>query len=259
MQELSPVLFIGHGNPMNAIVPNGFRTAWQDMARTLPRPQAILCVSAHWETQYPQVCTADPPATIHDFYGFPPELFAQRYAAPGAPQLLGAVQACVGDGEVSASLQWGLDHGAWCVLQALFPEADIPVAQLSLARSFAPARHFSFARQLASLRRQGVLVLCSGNIVHNLGRMRQAGPYDWAQRFDARVARALEQEDPDALVDYARAGDDAALAVPTPEHYLPLLYAAALRQPGDRLSFFAEGFDLAAISMRSLQLRGAAA
>lgn len=250
----SPALFVGHGNPMNAITSNPWRQAWLDLGARLPRPQAILCVSAHWETEQPQVCNAAQPETIHDFGGFPPALFAQQYPAPGAPALAARVSelAAQAGRQVTATPAWGLDHGAWSLLASLFPKADVPVCQLSLARAYAPSDHLALARCLQPLRNEGVLVLCSGNIVHNLRRLDFAGgpAPDWAVQFDTHVARALEHGDEAALLDIDRAG----WAVPTPEHYLPLLYAAGLRHPQDQLAFFNTGFDLGSLSMRSFVL-----
>lgn len=258
MTAFTPALFVGHGNPMNAITPNAYRAAWASLAVRLPKPRAVLCVSAHWETASPQVCIADRPRTIHDFHGFPPELFAQQYPAPGAPELGQQVQALLGAGAVALTSDWGLDHGAWCPLQSFFPQADVPVAQLSLARTFTPSEHFDFAKRLAPLRRAGVMILCSGNVVHNLRMLGTGAAPAWAREFDDYVARAVLAGDDDALIAYSMAGAGARLAVPTPEHYLPLLYAVAVRQPGDRASFFVDGFDLGSVSMRSLLLESPA-
>lgn len=260
MTPRSPVLFIGHGNPMNAITDNPWRQAWVALGEQLRMapPKAILCVSAHWETALPLVCSADPPETLHDFGGFPPALFAQRYPAPGAPAWAACVVTLAAQAgqEVVATQDWGLDHGAWTVLASLFPQAEVPVCQLSLARSHAWPDHLALARSLAPLREEGVLVLCSGNIVHNLRQLQPAGgpPPDWARDFDLHVAQALEAGDDEALVHIDRAGAAARLAVPTPEHYLPLLYAAGLRHPQDQLTFFNAGFDLGSLSMRSVML-----
>jgi len=252
MTSSTSVVFIGHGNPMNAITSNSFRDAWRQLGRELPKPQSVLCISAHWETQEPQVCIADPPRTIHDFGGFPADLYAQQYPAPGAPVLADKVQALAGETRIGRDSEWGLDHGAWCVLQALFPDADVPVAQLSLARAFAPAEHLDFARKLAPLRDDGVLVLCSGNVVHNLRLLGGGATPAWAREFDTYVAQAIERHDDEALVSYERSGASARYAVPTREHYLPLLYAAGMRRSGDRVRFFTEGFDLGSIGMRSV-------
>jgi 4,5-DOPA dioxygenase extradiol len=252
MSSRMPALFIGHGSPMNAITDNPFRALWRELGSTLPRPHAVLCVSAHWETTSPMVCTADPPKTIHDFGGFPPALSAVRYPAPGSPALAERIQALT-DGEVSLNPGWGLDHGAWQVLMHLFPAADVPVVQLSLARSYTAAQHLDLARKLSVLREEGVLILGSGNIVHNLRQIGGSGTPVWAIDFDAAVAKTIENKDLQALADYSTL-PGAALAVPTPEHYWPLLYVLATRHADDSLLFLSERFDLGSISMRSVCL-----
>lgn len=266
-----PVLFVGHGNPMHSITANPWRRAWQALGNSLPRPRAVLCVSAHWETPEPAVCDAPQPQTIHDFGGFPPELFAQQYPAPGAPWLAQAVRALADSAatapeapraEDSAKAcpavrlrsDWGLDHGAWAVLMALFPRADVPVAQLSLGRSCSPQQHFALGRALASLRDNGVMLVCSGNITHNLRALGAGLPPAWAVDVDEAVAQALQARRWDALIQPERLGvspQALAMAVPTAEHYLPLLYAAAWARDTDALNFPVQGFDLGSISMRS--------
>ena len=248
-----PVLFVGHGSPMNAIGDNPFRQTWLQLGQSLPRPKAILCVSAHWETHSPQFCTANPPKTIHDFAGFPAILFQQQYPAPGAPQWAGRIEELLGAQAIGLTPEWGLDHGAWSVLLSLFPQADVPVAQLSLARSFSPAEHFAYAQKLQSLRDEGVLLIGSGNTVHNLRHLSPGQTPVWAQQFKDYVLDAIERDDPAALIDY-RANPAAAMAVPTAEHYLPLLYAMAWRRGEDRIDHFNQGFDLGSIAMHSLML-----
>ncbi len=252
MSSRTPALFIGHGSPMNAITDNPFRALWRELGGTLPRPRAVLCVSAHWETRGPMVCTAEPPQTLHDFGGFPPALYAVRYPAPGSPALAQRIQA-LADGEVSLNPGWGLDHGAWQILMHLFPAADVPVVQLSLARSYTAEQHLDLARKLSVLRGEGVLILGSGNIVHNLRQIGGSGTPVWAIDFDTAVAKAIENQDLQALADYG-ALPGAALAVPTPEHYWPLLYVLATRHADDRLLFLSERFDLGSISMRSVRI-----
>lgn len=253
--ERMPLLFVGHGNPMLSITDNVFRGAWEALGRTLPRPSAILCISAHWLTRGTFVTMAEQPATIHDFGGFPQELFDQQYPAPGAVDYARMTIAEVRDVAVHEDYSWGLDHGAWCVLKPMFPEATIPVFQLSLDVRQPAAAHYALARQLAFLRSRGVLIVCSGNIVHNL-RMLQTGGgvYDWAREFDTFVAGRIEAQDDQALIDYEQLGRAARLAVPTNDHYLPLLYALGLRDPRDRLAFFNDQFDLGSLSMRSVVL-----
>lgn len=251
-----PVLFVGHGNPMNAIQDTVFSTTWDALGRRLPRPQAILCISAHWLTNGDtRVSVTDNPATIHDFYGFPDPLYEQRYRAPGAPDAARQVMAMVDARAIVADDEWGLDHGAWSVLIRMFPEADIPVFQLSLDYQLPPREHFRLARQLKPLRDNGVLVIGSGNLVHNLGAMQKgAPPYDWAVAFDAWVTAGMDRGDDLAVVDFQKTGDLARNAHPTWDHFLPLIYALGQRDPADRLLYFNEGFDLASISMRSLLL-----
>lgn len=252
MNTSMPVVFLGHGSPMNAITDNPFRTSWAALGRELAKPRAVLCVSAHWETDTPKVCAVAQPETLHDFSGFPPALHAVRYPAPGSPPLAEEIIALT-DGEVAMDNRWGLDHGAWQVLMHLFPEADVPVLQLSLARSYSAEQHVALARRLISLRAKGVLVLGSGNIVHNL-RMLSAGTTPpWALAFDAAAADAISRGDIAALADYARL-PGAAQAVPTPEHYWPLLYVLALARPGEALGQFNTAFDWGSISMRSLRV-----
>lgn len=251
-----PAIFVGHGNPMNAISQNPFRDAWVQLGQHLkanyPRPRAILCISAHWQTQGSWVCAAEKPETIHDFGGFPKALFAQQYPAPGAPDVSNLLCDMAQNNQIKATNDWGLDHGAWTILQSLFPDADTPVLQLSLDVQLDFAAHFALARQLASLREQGVLVIGSGNIVHNLGLLKQGDAYDWAKTFDDYIENAIKTNDNEALIHISNAGQAAKLSVPTDEHYLPLLYIVAMRHQDDEHSFFNTQFDLGSLSMRSL-------
>jgi 4,5-DOPA dioxygenase extradiol len=248
-----PALFIGHGSPMNAITENPYRDAWLALGKRLPKPNAILFISAHWQTYGTQVCAIENPQTIHDFGGFPAELFAQQYSAPGSPKYAKMVCDLFPDNKITSTLDWGLDHGAWTVLQSLFPEADVPVFQLSLDVNLDFTEHFKLAKQLASLRDQGVMIIGSGNIVHNLGKLSMQGKMpEWVINFDDYVKKALESDDEAALLDISRAGDSARLAVPTDEHYLPLLYIVAVKHADDNLQFLTENFELGAFSMRSV-------
>jgi 4,5-DOPA dioxygenase extradiol len=251
-----PALFLGHGSPMNAIEDSRWRRAWADLARRLPRPRAIVCVSAHWETQGIAVTAAARPETIHDFYGFPPALHAVRYPAPGDPALAGRIEALAAPDPMRLDRARGLDHGAWGVLLPMYPEADLPVVQLSLDARRTPAQHYALAGRLAPLREEGILVVGSGNIVHNLALMRRhPEPADWARRFDAAVRAHIAAGEHAALVDYAAIGPEALRAVPTPEHYLPLLYVLALlRQPDDAASFLNDEV-LGTLSMTSVVLQ----
>jgi len=248
-----PAVFIGHGNPMNAISDNPYRDAWRALGTTLPRPQAILCISAHWQSHGTQVCAVAKPRTIHDFGGFPPALFAAQYTAPGAPEFAQLTRDLFAPAVISLDYDWGLDHGAWTILQALFPNADVPVLQLSLDLNLDFAAHFALAKQLAVLRTQGVMIIGSGNIVHNLSRLNPNASADWALAFDRYIKTALETNDEEALIHIERAGSTTAkLAVPTAEHYLPLLYVAAVRHGSDQMRFLTESFDLGTLSMRSV-------
>lgn len=256
-----PVLFLGHGSPMNAIEDNEFRQAWQALGREFgqayPRPQLILCVSAHWLTRGWQLTAMAQPKTIHDFGGFPQALFDQQYPAPGAPALARQIADGIAQPRLGLDTQeWGLDHGTWSVLKPMFPAADIPVVQLSMDYGRPPAEHFALGRQLSSLRERGVLVVGSGNIVHNLRALRReasaAQAYPWAIEFDARTAALLEQGALAELAEFQKLGEVAQLAHPTYDHYLPLLYAAGAADPGERLRFFNDRFQAASIAMRSV-------
>ncbi|OJU89982.1 MAG: 4,5-DOPA dioxygenase extradiol [Burkholderiales bacterium 66-5] len=261
-----PVLFVGHGSPMNAIEHNVWRQTWQDLGQELlaraPRPQLILCISAHWLTRGGWWLTGmAEPRTIHDFGGFPRELFEQQYPAPGAPQAAHALVQLLRSPATGGALQvdegeWGLDHGAWSVLKPMFPAADIPVMQLSMDYDRPASEHLALGRQLAVLRDFGVLIVGSGNTVHNLRAMRpEAGinaTYTWANAFDTRVAQAVEQGDAQALADFQQWGEIAQLSHPSYDHYLPLLYAMGAVQKGEQLRFFNTGFQKAAIAMRSM-------
>jgi 4,5-DOPA dioxygenase extradiol len=250
-----PVLFVGHGSPTNAIEENEFSRAWADMAGTIPRPKAILCVSAHWETNGTFVTAASLPATIHDFHGFPRPLHEVSYPAPGLPDLARRVGETVRGANVRLDPDRGLDHGAWSVLRRMFPEADIPVLQLSLDRAKVPAFHYELGKELAGLRREGVLIVGSGNIVHNLGMIAwEDTAYDWAVAFDETVKQWILSGDHDAIVQYPDLGRAARLSVPTNEHFLPLLYVLALQERGEEIRFFADRVTLGSISMRSLRI-----
>ena len=251
-----PVLFVGHGNPMNAIERNEFRENWTALGKRLPRPSSILCISAHWETRDAYVTATDTPETIHDFYGFPRALFEVRYPAPGEPALARRVAELVASERVRLDPGRGLDHGAWSVLVATYPEADVPVVQLSMDTSRPGRHHYELARQLAGLRDEGVLVMGSGNIVHNLRQFdfRDPTPLAWASRCDAEIRAHIVAGRHDALMVYPT-HDEGRLAVPTPEHYLPLLYAIALQQPGERAEFFNATVQ-GSISMTSVLIGG---
>jgi 4,5-DOPA dioxygenase extradiol len=253
-----PAVFVGHGNPLNALAQNAWTAQWQALSRALPRPRAILCISAHWYLPATLVMANARPRTIHDFGGFPRELFEVQYPAPGDPALAQRVAQLLAPLPVPQDHSWGLDHGAWSVLVHLFPGADIPVIQLSLDDTRDAAWHFTLAEQLAPLRDEGVLILGSGNLVHNLhaygwGRHVPA-PYDWAQRFEDFARTQMQAKKFDALMNYETLGEDARLSVPTPEHYLPLLYVLAQCRDDDAVSFPVEGVDGGSISMLAVRI-----
>jgi 4,5-DOPA dioxygenase extradiol len=251
-----PVLFVGHGNPMNAIDTNVYSRGWEKLAREITPPKAILCVSAHWETEGSRVSTQISPRTIHDFYGFPQELYDVRYPCRGDPGLAEEVIR-LGGGEITPDETWGIDHGTWSVLCRMYPGANIPVVQLSLDFLKESRRHFGLARLLAPLRERGVLIVGSGNLVHNLQLMRYrqgAEPYDWAVSFDETVSRLVTERSFDSLVEYHEMGREAWLSIPTNEHYLPLLYALATARNEDDIVFPVTGIDLGSVSMRSVRI-----
>jgi len=250
-----PVMFIGHGSPMNTLEDNRFTRAWRDIGRALPRPTAILAVSAHWYVPELAVTAMEIPPTIHDFGGFPQALFDFQYPAPGDPALAARVQHLLQPLNVAADQDWGLDHGTWSVLAHLFPAANIPVVQLSMDRSKPAAFQYEIGKQLAGLRDEGVLILGSGNVVHNLAAIRWGDPdvpYDWASRFERRVKDMLLRRDSAALIDHSHLDPDARLSVPTAEHYLPLLPILGAVQDDDEISFPVEGIHLGSLSMLSV-------
>jgi 4,5-DOPA dioxygenase extradiol len=254
-----PALFVGHGSPMNAIEDNVFSRGWAEVGAALPRPEAILCVSAHWQTRGVHVTAMEQPRTIHDFGGFPEELHRMLYPAPGAPELARKTAEQVTRARVGLDHGWGLDHGTWSVLVRMFPRADVPVVQLSLDATQDPAWHYELAKELAGLRERGVLVMGSGNIVHNLRLLRrQPIAFDWAVEFDAKVKALIDAGDHQRLVNYPGLGRAAQLAVPTNEHYLPLLYALAVKGEKESIAYFNDATTLGSISMRSLVVGGRA-
>ncbi|GAM10401.1 putative protein [Geobacter sp. OR-1] len=251
-----PALFIGHGNPMNAIEETPFVVAWREQAATIPHPKSIICVSAHWETDGTRVTAMESPRTIHDFYGFPDELFRVQYPAIGSPELAHHVRDLIGLEEIAADESWGFDHGAWSVLRRMYPEADIPVIQLSLDLKKSPREHFELAKKLLPLRKEGVLIVGSGNIVHNLSLMRwnDDSPYQWASEFNTLVTGLIHKGAVDNLIDYSSLGSSSRLSIPTNEHYLPLLYILALQMADDTVSFFADQIVMGSISMQSVRI-----
>ena len=256
--EPMPVLFVGHGNPMNALERNDYTKAWERMAAALPKPRAILSVSAHWYTPGVRVTPEERPRTIHDFGGFPRKLYEVSYPAPGSPEMARRVRDLLAPVDVALDTRWGIDHGTWSVLVHVFPTADVPVVQLGIDETLSAQQHFELARRLRPLRDEGVLVLGSGDVVHNLhtyawGR-HPVEPYDWAVRFEMRIRQSLEARDFGAIVAYEQMGRDAALAAPTPDHFLPLLYVIAQAGPDEPVTYPVEGFDGGSVSMLAIRI-----
>ena len=258
MNAIMPAIFVGHGNPMNALASNVYSQGWAKLARAIPRPKAILCVSAHWYGPGTAVTAMTAPRTIHDFGGFPPELYRVEYPAPGNPVLARRVQALLSSVRVDLDQSWGLDHGTWSVLAHMFPEADVPVVQLRIDERQPGPIHLELGQKLGPLRDEGVLVLGSGNLVHNLhtyawGR-HPVETYEWAARFEAEARNMVARGRDEVLATYEAMGKDAMLSVPTPDHFLPLLYVLGTRRTGDSVSFPIEGVDGGSVSMLCVQL-----
>lgn len=258
-QSRMPALFLGHGSPMNALEENIYTEAWRELGETLPRPKAIVAVSAHWYTRGTAVTAMEKPRTIHDFGNFPQALFDTQYPAPGSPDLAIAVAEALAPCEVRLDREWGFDHGSWGVLIKMYPEADIPVVQLSIDGTKPPAYHFELGRKLAALREQGIMIVASGNVVHNLRMVSwqgEAEPYAWATSFNEYVRENLNWEgeaEQHPLVNFMQ-HEGAELSNPTPEHYLPLLYILGARLPGEAVSVPIEGIEMASLSMLSVQV-----
>jgi len=258
MAELMPAIFLGHGNPMNAVSQNAYTEGWASIGKAIPRPRAVLAVSAHWYLPTCAVTVNAAPPTIHDFGGFPRELYEVLYPAPGSPDLARRVQQLLSPTPVGLDESWGLDHGTWSVLRHVFPEADIPVVQLSIDERQPSQFHYELGQRLAPLREEGVLVIGSGNLVHNLHTYawghEGAQPFDWAVRFEEQVRQLLLKGQHERIVAYENLGQDARLSVPTPDHYLPLLYILGLRRGQDQVSFPVQGVDGGSVSMLAVRL-----
>ena len=250
-----PVIFAGHGSPMNAIEKNEYSNTWAGIGVQLPKPTAILCVSAHWQTNGTRVTAMEMPPTIHDFGGFPQELFDVQYGAPGSPQFAQQTIDVVKQTQVVADYDWGLDHGCWSVLKPMFPDANIPVFQLSMDFYMTPQQHYDLGKELAALRNKGVLIIGSGNIVHNLGRIQWSDTaYDWAIEFDSTIKHLIDIGDHQSIINYQKLGTAAQLSIPSNEHYLPLLYTLALKDEADGIAYFNEKVSMGSMSMRGVIL-----
>jgi 4,5-DOPA dioxygenase extradiol len=258
MADILPAIFFGHGNPMNALMNNEYTAGWRRIAAETVRPRAILSISAHWFVPETGVTVSTAPRTIHDFGGFPRELYQVQYPAPGDPELARRVQALLAPLPVTLDTSWGLDHGTWSVLRHAYPAADIPIVQLSIDETRAPSFHYEIGQRLAPLRSEGVLIVGSGNLVHNLHAyawgQHMPEPYDWATRFETEARGLLLAGDNKPLVDYESLGREALLSIPTPDHYLPLLYVVGTRQRDDAVTFPIEGVDGGSISMLSVRV-----
>jgi 4,5-DOPA dioxygenase extradiol len=258
-----PVLFLGHGSPMNAIEENEFVTGWRTVGKTIPRPNAILCISAHWETRGTHVTAMETPATIHDFGGFPQKLFEVDYPAPGSPTLASKVQQLVTKTSVGLDQKWGLDHGCWSVVRHLYPAADVPVIQMSLDYYQMPRFHYDLSKELASLRRKGILIVGSGNMVHNLQRvawdkMNESGfAFDWATEASEKMKKFILSGDHQSLINFKSQGRAFDLAIPTPEHFLPLLYVLALKEENDKIDLFNDQAVAGSLTMTSVRIGAA--
>jgi 4,5-DOPA dioxygenase extradiol len=260
--EKMPVLFLGHGSPMNAIEENEFVAGFRNIAKTIPKPNAILCVSAHWETRGTLVTAMQNPPTIHDFGGFPKALFEVLYPAPGSPELAKETKSIITKTEVGLDEKWGLDHGAWSVIKHLYPNADVPVIQMSLDYYQTPQFHYELAKELASLRKKGVLIIGSGNMVHNLRMVAwdkldaDEFGYDWALEASAKMKKFILSGDHKQLINYRSHGKSFDLAIPTPEHYLPLLYTLALKEENEAVSLFNDKAVAGSLTMTSVRIGG---
>jgi 4,5-DOPA dioxygenase extradiol len=252
-----PALFIGHGSPMNGIEDNAFSQRWAAMGKEIPTPQAVLVISAHWLTRGTAITAMAQPQTIHDFGGFPQALFEVQYPAPGHPKLAEETAALIKKTKVQLDHDWGLDHGSWSVVKNMYPEANIPVLQLSIDYNKSAQYHYDLATELAALRKKGVLIIGSGNMVHNLRILdwnKPDGGYDWADEMNATFKRLISESNHQALINFQELGKAAALSIPTPDHYLPLLYTLGVKDKHDAVSFFNDKTTMGSISMTSVKL-----
>jgi 4,5-DOPA dioxygenase extradiol len=248
-----PTLFVGHGNPMYAIEENSFTETWRNLGETLPKPKAILCISAHWETVGTFVTAMPNPPTIHDFYGFPQALFEVEYKANGNPDLAKEIADKL---NIGLDENWGLDHGTWSFLKHIYPKADVPVIQLSLDRTLSANQHYELSKKLQFLRNEDVLIIGSGNIVHNLRliNFRNSNGDEWAEKANKVLKELILAGDHESLINYQNFGNEVRLAIPTPEHYLPLLYVLALKNADEKVEFFNDVVELGSLSMTSIKV-----
>lgn len=258
MAQPMPVIFFGHGNPLNALQQNDWTKGWATIGNSIPHPRAIVCVSAHWYLPATLVTAMDQPRTIHDFGGFPRELYQVQYRAPGSVEIARQVQELLAPLPAGLDQSWGLDHGTWSVLVHAYPEADVPVVQLSIDETQPAAFHFELGKRLAPLRDEEVLIIGSGNLVHNLHTYAWGGqipePYDWAVRFEDAAKQLMIDGEFEPLIDYESLGRDAVLSIPTPDHYLPLLYVLGTKRDGDAVTFPVQGVDGGSVSMLTVQI-----
>ena len=253
-----PAVFAGHGSPMYALEPNRFTQAWEDLAKSLKRPDAVLVISAHWVTRGVWVTAMPKPKTIHDFGGFPQALFDIQYPAPGSPALADRVKELLNVPVVLEENEWGIDHGAWSVLRYMYPHADVPIVQLSLDGSMSARAHYELAKQLRPLRNENILILSSGNVVHNLRTIDwhdNAVPHTWAQEFNQFFVSEMGADHHESLIDWERYGEAAHLSIPTAEHYWPALYTLALQEDGERAKVFIDGIEMSSISMLGFSIQ----
>lgn len=258
--SIMPVLFIGHGSPMNGILDTSFSRGWKEMAKSIPTPSAVVVVSAHWLTRGTKITAMDFPKTIHDFGGFPKELYQVQYPAPGNPTLANETRELIKSTEVELNHDWGLDHGTWTIVRHMYPEAKIPVLQLSIDYTKPPQYHYELAKELMNLRRKGVLIIGSGNMVHNLGMVawdkinEEEYGYDWAKEINSTFKNLISEGNHQALINYEKLGKSAQLAIPTPEHYWPLLYTLGLNSTKDKIEFFNDKAVGGSLTMTSVRI-----
>ncbi len=252
-----PALFVGHGSPMNGIEDNAFSAQWEELGKTLPVPTAVLCISAHWFTRGTHITAMENPKTIHDFYGFPQALFNVQYPAPGSPALAKETASMIHKTTVGLDHEWGLDHGTWSIVKRMYPKANIPVLQLSIDYTQKPVFHYELAKELSALRRKGVLIIGSGNMVHNLRMIdwhNPEGGFDWAVEMNDTFKRLINTRDHQSLIQYEALGTAARYAIPTPEHYLPLLYVLGLQEKNESATFFNDKSVMGSLTMTSVKI-----